>query len=81
MAVNVMLIGGKRDGEIIAVPGILEPEHKSYKIVSRKELPFQIKMTEKDTYSLELITLILNIIPRKAERGPTWKIELPKELW
>jgi hypothetical protein len=80
MAVPVMMCGGHRDGEILEVPGYLEPESKLLRVTMR--VPY-------DPYgpplgfdaSIPRTFVDLHIVPRKASSGPAWKIDLPKELW
>lgn len=75
----VMMFGGRRDGEILEVPGGVEPESKKIKFTMRKKFdPFgDFDLME----NIEKDVIILDIVPRKAKFGPRWKIDLPKELW
>lgn len=76
----VMICGGRRDGEILEVPGYIEPDSRIVRFRMRPPFdPYGPSIDLDDELPFKIVDL--NIVPRKSSSGPAWKIDLPKELW
>ncbi len=76
MAVEVMMFGGRRDGEILEVPSDWDdnPPKSIQLTIFGKDIKGDILEWDKKI-------LTIDIVPRYEKPGPRWKVELPKELW
>lgn len=77
---SVMMYGGPRDGEIVEVPGNVEPDSYTFRLMVKRPFnPYGPPIDLETPIPIE--TVDLEIVPRISNSGPAWKIELPKELW
>lgn len=78
--VAVMLMGGRKDGQVMEVPGELAPRDRYLTFAVPRITKFE-KESEYGQEVEDIQRVKAFITPRQADSGPAWKVEVPREAW